>query len=169
MGLTESDTLNCMHPEASIRPTTLAEMAVVRQLFREYEAELAVDLCFQGFEEELAALPGKYAEPDGCILLALAGDAVVGCVALRRLQDDGCEMKRLYVRPAARGRGLGATLIRAVMAAARDRGYATMRLDTLPRLQAAVHLYRTFGFRDVPAYCPNPLPEVLYMECDLRS
>jgi len=169
MGLTESDTLNFMHPEAHIRPATVAEMAVVRQLFREYEAELAVDLCFQGFERELAELPGKYAAPAGCILLAFAGDDAVGCVALRPLQEGVCEMKRLFVRPAARGQALGARLARAVMEEGRRLGYFKMRLDTLPRLQAAVHLYRSLGFRDISAYCPNPLPEVLYMESDLRS
>lgn len=142
-----------------------ADMAAVAGLFREYEAFLGVSLCFQGFAEELAGLPGAYAPPEGELLLARVGDDVAGCVALRPLDDPGvCEMKRLYVRPAFRGSGAGRRLAEAVIAAAAGRGYRIMRLDTLERLPAAVKLYEALGFRRIGAYCANPLDGVLYME-----
>lgn len=140
-------------------------MAAVADLFREYEVSLGVSLCFQGFAEELAGLPGKYAPPKGELLLARVGGAVAGCVALRPLDEDGaCEMKRLYVRPAFRGTGAGRRLAGAIVAAAVERGYRVMRLDTLEKLGAAVALYEAMGFRRIGAYCVNPLDGVLYME-----
>lgn len=144
------------------------DMAAVADLFREYEAFLGVSLCFQGFAEELAGLPGKYAPPSGELLLARVGDDVAGCVALRPLDEDGvCEMKRLYVRPAFRGTGAGRRLAEAIIAAGVERGYRAMRLDTLEKLGAAIKLYETLGFRRIGAYCANPLDGVLYMEKSL--
>ncbi len=150
-----------------IRPTE--DMDLVRQLFREYEAGLGVSLDFQGFEEELATLPGKYAPPEGALLLDWAGEEASGCVALRPLEAGGvCEMKHLYVRPTLRGTGLGRQLAEGIVAEARARGYGVMRLDTLPeRTGTAVALYRSLGFVDIAPYNDNPLAGVLHMELRL--
>lgn len=136
----------------------------IRQLFQEYQKEIEVDLCFQSFEEELAGLPGKYAEPKGVILLAFLKDTPVGCVALRPFRDESCEMKRLYVRPEFKGRGIGKSLALSILKEASDRGYKTMKLDTLERLEPAVNLYRTLGFIETKPYYTNPYEGVLYME-----
>lgn len=138
-------------------------------LFREYARSLGVDLDFQDFDTELAQLPGKYAPPGGTILLAEEAGTALGCVALRPLSPGICEMKRLYVRPAARGRGLGGALARAVLDEAARLGYAKMRLDTLERLSEAMRLYETLGFRRIPAYYANPLEDVVYWELDLKQ
>lgn len=140
------------------------DMGVVRELFREYQAFLGVDLCFQDFERELASLPGSYAPPAGALLLAMANDAVAGCVGLRPLSDGACEMKRMYVRPAFRGLGLGRALADAVVAAAVEAGYRSMRLDTLETLHTAIDMYRSMGFAPIEPYYHNPLPGVLYLE-----
>jgi ribosomal protein S18 acetylase RimI-like enzyme len=142
-----------------------ADIARSAALFRAYADALDIDLCFQGFDEELATLPGKYAPPQGELLLALAPDgAALGCVALRPLDAPGlCEMKRLYVADAARGLGVGRALVAAIIAAAEARGYAEMRLDSLPSMQAALALYQRFGFTATPAYCFNPVPGTLYL------
>jgi len=145
------------------------DLTIVRVLFREYAQSLGFALDFQGFESELAALPGEYAEPRGAILLAHspAGEPW-GVVALRPLDDDGvCEMKRMYVRPEARGQGLGRILGEAIVAAARERGYRAMRLDTIDTMTAAIELYRSLGFREIEAYRFNPLPGALYFEAGL--
>lgn len=143
-------------------------MDTFRELFREYQQAIGIDLCFQSFNEELAGLPGRYAPPRGELLLALAGQKAVGCVALRPLADDACEMKRLYVRPEARGHDLGRKLIAALIAAARARGYRLMRLDTLPGvMDRAIALYREFGFREISNYNDNPFPGVVFMELTL--
>jgi ribosomal protein S18 acetylase RimI-like enzyme len=143
---------------------TRADVAAVADLFREYGLSLGIDLGFQRFAEELAAMPGDYAPPRGALLLARVGDAAAGCVGLRPLGDDVCEMKRLYVRPALRGVHLGAALARAVIAEAKARGYTRLRLDTLPSMASARRLYEALGFREIPAYRFNPVAGTTFME-----
>jgi putative acetyltransferase len=147
-----------------------ADFAVAAVLFREYAAGLGVDLCFQGFEAELDLLPAMYGAPQGCLVLARAGERPVGCGALRRLAaGESCEMKRLYVRAQARGTGLGRMLAESLIAKGRSLGYAVMRLDTLAHMTAARQLYRSLGFVEIAAYYGNPLPNVVYMELDLLA
>lgn len=139
----------------------------VRQLFTEYANSLDIDLCFQSFDRELAGLPGKYAPPDGRLFLALENKQSVGCVALRRLDDGVCEMKRLYVRPGFRGRGLGRNLADETILAAREIGYTRMRLDTLSSMGSAIALYESLGFQRIPAYYDNPSNLAIFMELKL--
>ncbi len=148
-----------------------AQVEEARRLFLEYAESLGFSLCFQSFDQELAGLPGDYAPPPGRLLLAYDGGRAVGCVALHASGGDGtCEMKRLYVQPAARGRGAGKALLDAVVAEARAIGYRRMRLDTVePRMKAAVAMYRSYGFREIPPYRENPMPGTLYMELDLEK
>jgi putative acetyltransferase len=140
---------------------------IVEKLFREYEKYLGIDLCFQDFEAELANLPGKYAEPEGTILLASVNDDYVGVVALRKIEDGICEMKRLYVQESARGLGIARTFSEKLIEVARTKGYHTMKLDTLARLEAATNLYRSLGFQEVKPYNFNPEEDVLYFEMKL--
>ena len=151
-----------MTPFAIRQAATLADIAHARELFQEYAAWLKVDLCFQNFDEELATLPGKYAPPRG--RLFLAGDDPAGCIALRPLEEAGIgEVKRLYVRPAARGTGLGRALVESVVTHARDIGYRELRLDTADWMRDAVRLYARLGFRECSPYYHNPMPGVVYM------
>lgn len=153
-----------------IQASTPDEIAAARELFREYETSLDLDLCFQGFEEELSTLPGRYAPPDGRLILLLDDDEHAGCVAMRKLDEGVCEMKRLYLRPRFRGRGLGNRLIEKVIAEARAAGYRTMRLDTLPpKMGKAVSIYTSYGFRAIQPYYDNPHEGVLFMELDLAE
>lgn len=142
-----------------------------REIFREYASSLAVDLCFQGFDEELATLPGDYAAPHGMLLLALVDGEVAGCGGFRRLIDaddpNACEMKRLYVRPAFRRFGLGRLLAEALLDGARQAGYSSMFLDTLDDMEAARELYASLGFVEVPPYYFNPVPGAHYLRADL--
>ncbi|MDP2239424.1 MAG: GNAT family N-acetyltransferase [Burkholderiales bacterium] len=132
-----------------------ADLDAVRALFVEYAGSLGFSLCFQGFDQELATLPGDYAPPHGCLLLARAGNEAAGCVGVRRLDAERCEMKRLYVRPALRGTGLGRKLAAAAMAAAREAGYRSMLLDTLHDMREARALYVSFGFSACEPYYDN--------------
>lgn len=142
---------------------------VVRELFREYAKEIAVDLCFQGFERELADLPGCYAAPEGTILLACIDHTPVGCVALRPLDKGIGEIKRLYVKPQYRGRGVARELAEEVLRRAFQIGYRKVRLDTLASMKAARALYESLGFKEIPAYYDNPLPDVVYFERDFYA
>ena len=139
-------------------------VADARMLFQEYEQAIGVDLCFQGFARELATLPKPYVAPDGRLVLALRDAEVAGCAALRRIGDGVAELKRLYVRPAFRGRGLGKRLVDTLLEDARTIGYRAVRLDTLPTMREAIALYRTLGFTEIAPYTANPVPGALYME-----
>ncbi|MGA2060788.1 MAG: GNAT family N-acetyltransferase [Thermoguttaceae bacterium] len=147
--------------------TTPDEIAQVRSLFEEYAAWLKVDLCFQGFETELVGLPGDYMPPRGRLLLVLAGDEIKGCIALRSLDGRVCEMKRLFVRPAFRGQGIGRLLAERIITEARAIGYVTMKLDTLPSMRAATRLYESLGFVHCGAYYDTPLNDTIFMELQL--
>lgn len=137
----------------------------IRRLFQDYQRELGIDLCFQGFQEELDALPGKYAAPTGALFLLRVGNQPGGCVAIRPTDVAGtCELKRLYVAPEYRGTGLGRVLMEEALAKGRELGYDKMRLDTLARLEPANAMYAAYGFAKIPPYNPNPEPDVLYFE-----
>ena len=142
--------------------------AEVRVLFHEYAESLGFSLCFQSFNEELAGLPWEYAPPSGRLLLATLDGTPAGCVALHKIEDGTCEMKRLYVRPQFRGTGLGKRLAEEVISQAREIGYSRMRLDTVVAVMGrAVELYRALGFREIAPYRENPIPSALYMEKSL--
>ena len=142
----------------------------VRMLFREYTASLEFSLCFQSFENELASLPGEYAPPAGRLLLACWNTTVAGCVAMRKIEDGICEMKRLYVRPSFRGRGLGRDLVQTLIAQARLSLYVKMRLDTIAAgMTEAVGLYRSLGFQEIASYHDKPIPGAIFLELDLRQ
>lgn len=143
----------------------LADLEDAERLFRAYAASLPIDLAYQGFEAELAALPGKYAPPEGALLIARGGkNEAIGCVAMRPIAGDKvCEMKRLYVLPETRGVGLGGALIAAIVGMARQAGYGEMRLDTLPTMHAALAMYARTGFKPIEAYYPTPVAGTIFL------
>lgn len=149
------------------RAHTPKYLGTVRELFREYADSLGVDLCFQDFEKELAGLPGDYAPPSGRLYLALDDKDPAGCVALRKISRDVCEMKRLYVRPLFRGSSVGRQLARKLIGDARRIGYQRMRLDTLPTMKRAQALYTSLGFKLIPPYRDNPVEGATFMELRL--
>jgi len=160
------------HMVRLVQAESPAQLAQAQKILVEYaEALPGIDLCFQNFDREVNELPGAYAPPDGRLLLAEDDESVIaGCVALRRLDADTCEMKRLYVRPAFRGRRLGRVLTEAIISEAQKIGYQRMRLDTLPgMMDDAIVLYRTLGFREIEPYYNNPVDGTLYMELSLVS
>jgi len=140
---------------------------IAADLFREYQKFLDVDLCFQGFEKELSNLPGKYAAPQGAILLAKYESEIIGCVAVRSIDTEMCEMKRLYVKPSAQGLSAGRRLVEAIILKAKELRYKKMRLDTLKSLDKAIGLYQKLGFVEITPYYANPLDEVVYWELSL--
>ena len=141
-----------------------------RTLFEEYASGVGISLCFQNFDRELENLPGDYAPPDGRLLLASENDQLAGCIALRKLGGSVCEIKRLFVRPAYRGKRLGKVLVESIIDEARKLGYTTMRLDTLPgRMDQAIALYHSIGFVEIGPYCENPVEGAKFMELDLQT
>ena len=161
-------------PEIRIETADTPEaLAATREIFREYAGTLGVDLCFQGFEQELAGLPGDYAAPAGSLRLAFVDGALAGCGAIRPLPDvdypDACELKRLYVRRAFRRFGLGRLLAQRLIDDAAQTGYSTLLLDTLDDMEAARELYASLGFEEVPPYYFNPVPGAHYLKLDLRD
>ena len=158
-----------MGRELIVEATGDGQVAEIRDLFREYAASLEVDLGFQGFEEELAALPGAYVPPAGRLLLAIDGGDTAGCVAIRPLDYGIAELKRLYVRPAFRGLGLGRRLAERAIAEAGAAGYGRLRLDTLPTMTGARRLYRDLGFVEIPPYRHNPVPGSAFLELILTG
>ncbi|MCW5670503.1 MAG: GNAT family N-acetyltransferase [Hydrogenophaga sp.] len=158
--------------EISLRPAQFPDdLQTVRQLFLEYQAGLGIDLCFQGFDAELAELPGAYAPPDGTLLLACVDGEAAGCCAMRPLYNtdhlNACEMKRLFVRPAFRGFGLGRLLVERILSDGQLSGYTTMLLDTLSDMETARALYQEMGFVEVAPYYHNPIPGAHYLKVDL--
>ena len=158
-------------PVEIIVPRTAADFESVKALFREYAESLGFSLAYQDFDKELADFPGKYAAPDGALLLAKAGDEAAGTVALRKLDQGICEMKRLYVKPAFRGqrmadrRSIGRALAEDIVAVGRERGYQRLRLDTISgKMRQALTLYRSMGFVEIPPYYTSPIPDTAYLE-----
>lgn len=151
-----------------IQAETPEQIAAARALFREYEEWLGMSLCFQKFDEEVANLPGKYAKPSGRLLLALIDEKIAGCVCLREIEENVCEMKRLFVRRNFQGQGVGKRLLEKLLEEARTLGYRKMRLDTFPpKMGKAVEIYKSYGFREISPYYFNPYDGVLFMEKDL--
>jgi putative acetyltransferase len=139
----------------------------IKELFTEYAESLGFDLCFQDFDKELAELPGEYSFPDGCLLLALYETQIAGCVGLRKIAEGVCEMKRLYVRPEFRGKGIGKKLAIEIIEEASKIGYTHMRLDTVPSMKEAIALYRSLGFKEIEPYRYNPMEGAIFMELTL--
>lgn len=152
-----------------IRVESQEDLKNIDVLFNEYADSLGFDLDFQDFQKELDGLPGDYAPPEGCLLLAREGSQFIGCVALRKIDSKTCEMKRLYVRPDFRGKGIGRALSQRIIDEARRIGYNRMRLDTIPSMKQANALYRTFGFKKIKPYRYNPIKGALFMELTLKG
>ena len=151
-----------------ILATSESDIKQARTLFEEYAAWLGISLCFQNFDQELAALPGEYAPPDGRLLLAFEDDELAGCIALRKIRATTCEMKRLFLRPEFRGRGLGRALVERIIEEARQIGYTQICLDTLPgRMDQAIALYKSIGFKEIEPYYNNPVADATFMELRL--
>jgi ribosomal protein S18 acetylase RimI-like enzyme len=166
--LMEPKTRSQRGPLQFVETESPVQIAQARELFLEYAQSLGFSLCFQNFDKELAGLPGEYAAPAGRLLLAEYEGRLAGCVALHRLEPGICEMKRLYLRPEFRGKGLGLALANRIIAEARQIGYQCMRLDTVePVMKEAVAMYRRLGFQQIAAYCVNPIAGALYMELHL--
>jgi len=150
--------------------TTDEQIEATRILFEEYAASLGFSLCFQNFDQELKNLPGDYAPPNGRLLLATENEHLAGCIALRKLSDGVCEMKRLFVRPAFRAHGLGKVLVQSIIDEARKLGYTHMRLDTVPgKMDKAISLYQSIGFVEIGPYCQNPVEGAKFMELKLAT
>jgi putative acetyltransferase len=148
-----------------VQAQSSAQIEQARELFLEYARSLGFSLCFQNFDQELAHLPGDYSPPHGRLLLAEFEGKLAGCVALHKLENEICEMKRLYLRPQFRGKGLGRALANRIIAEARHIGYSRLRLDTVESaMQDAVAMYLKLGFRKIDPYCANPMPSALYLE-----
>ena len=151
-----------------IQVESSSDIQAAQRLFEEYSSWLGVNLCFQNFDKELAELPGEYVPPTGRLLLAIEGDQVAGCVALRKIGEGIGELKRLYVRPGFRGRGLGRTLTETIIDTSRELGYTRLRLDTLPgKMDRAIAMYRSLGFHEIERYYNNPYDTAVFMELKL--
>lgn len=151
-----------------VQPESPEEIICARELFEEYAAGVGINLCFQNFDKELRDLPGDYVPPSGRLLIAFDDQAAAGCVALRKIADCVCEMKRLYVRPRYRGTGLGRVLAETIIQSAREIGYQQLRLDTLPgKMDRAIALYRSLGFYEIEPYYQNPVDDATFMELKL--
>ena len=146
-----------------------SDFEAARLLFQEYAQSLDIDLCFQNFERELQTLEQQYASPSGALFLVRCGEVLAGFIAVRQFEPETAELKRMYVRSEFRGKGLGKLLLENAIETARQLGYATLRLDTLPSMQVALGLYHAFGFTDIAAYRFNPVPGSVYLEKQLRG
>lgn len=156
-----------LHGVEIVYATSPEQIKIVHELFLEYAKSLNFDLCFQGFDKELAGLPGDYAPPDGRLLLAQYNKQIAGCVALRKVAENVCEMKRLWVRPEFRGKKIGRKLAESVLQEARDIGYNIMKLDTIDTMTEAIAMYHSMGFTETTAYRYNPVDGAKYMELKL--
>jgi ribosomal protein S18 acetylase RimI-like enzyme len=152
-----------------VHAESIDDITMAEELFEKYAASLGFDLVFQDFKKELSGLPGEYAPPEGCLLLAYDGGRLAGCVALRKIDAEACEMKRLYVRPEFRGKGNGRKLAEAIIDEAKRIGYERMRLDTVSSMVEATALYSSLGFKKIESYCYNPLDDAIFMEFDLKK
>lgn len=152
-----------------IQADTKEQYEIVGGLFEEYASSLGLDLAFQNFEAELKNLPGAYSAPDGCILLVKINGDFAGCVALRRFDNDACEMKRMYVKPKFQGNGIGKLLAETIVEKAKEKGYGKMRLDTVSSMEKAIKLYQTLGFKEIAPYRYNPSQDAKYFELNLEE